>query len=223
MRTVNFRSVLDSLCHKVGLAPAEAQQNLLDALANFLSLSIGRAWEMDAWWPWVLEATKTYDPAYAPDPYIAIEADMGNIIAVLDDTGNEYEFLLRGGYIIVASPSPAVPTLVWTQQAPEFTATTYATGTTYAAGSLVLAPDGDCYRATASTSQQPPGGDWTKQEFPHILRHFAIQDAYAESLETDGQTERAALARQLAKQYLDDELDKIFMQQSQKRRFKTIR
>jgi hypothetical protein len=122
---------------------------------------------------------------------------------------------------------PHAPDRVWIQfrlRNPEFTATPWSAGKHYAPGELLyFATDGDCYRAKVHTvageSPDTTPTKWDKQPLPSILVPFVELAAYADALEEEGQTDKAAIVNSKATNRLTSTEDRINVQQRQTAHF----
>jgi hypothetical protein len=168
---------------------------------------------------------------HGPAPWLSLDdgdyCPVGNVVAVYDGQNREYNFTLQGSRVFVGPPAPGLPVLCYTRPVPKFTAEPYENAVNYLAGQLVyVAEVGECYKARVDTvGEYPPTFDssWAKVCFPYLLAEYVKQEAYGKSLETDGQSQRAMVAQARAEKLLEEELDRIFFQQQQTRRFRVIR
>lgn len=162
-----------------------------------------------------------------PDTWLLIGEEgycpMGKVVAIYDSRGVDYAFTLQGDRIFLQPPAPALPVVCYTRPTPKFSVEPWATGTAYRSGSLVYyEAAGETYRAIADSQDEIPPETperWVLVCFPAVLAEYVKQEAYARMLETDGQTERSAVAQARAERLLEEELDRVFLQQAQRRRF----
>lgn len=163
-----------------------------------------------------------------PDAWISLTeptfTEIGKLAGIYNSIGVEVDFLLRDGRAWLQGAEPDPVKVVFAKLRPVFSSVEWDTGVTYAAGAVRLRGE-DAYKALVGNTAVDPATDaatWEKQEFPDVLADYAAQDAYATMLEIDMQTERSVVARAQAKSLLEDELDKVFFQQQQTRRFRVV-
>lgn len=102
---------------------------------------------------------------------------------------------------------------------PEFTSTPWDSAATYEVDDLVYYPTtGECYIAILAGSNKNPEIQttyWRKVDFPYVLAEFAKLYAVADSLNEEGQTDKAKAMRADAYDKLMDEFDNLEMRQDQ--------
>jgi hypothetical protein len=64
MRTVTYQSVRDGISVRMGLEPERLLENTAVAIAEYVTSRVREAWEMDAWWPWVVGEFRPLRPDY---------------------------------------------------------------------------------------------------------------------------------------------------------------
>lgn len=101
----------------------------------------------------------------------------------------------------------------------EMSATTWSGATAYAKGDRVyLASTGQTYLALAGSTNQLPStatSFWSVEPMPYILAPYVTHAAYADALREDGQHDKARAERGEAESLLEDEMDKLNLQQRQ--------
>jgi hypothetical protein len=154
------------------------------------------------------------------------EREIGRLVGVFSADGRQqFDFALLNNraYLLGGATDPV--TLQFSQVRPVFSRKPWDVAVAYAAGVVVLRGE-ESYRALAASTGVDPATNaalWAKQPMPDVLADFVTQEAYATMLEIDMQSERSLAARAQARQLLDEELDKVFLQQQQTRRFRVIR
>ncbi|XHR29900.1 MAG: hypothetical protein ACFUZC_04965 [Chthoniobacteraceae bacterium] len=122
---------------------------------------------------------------------------------------------------------PKAPNVVYIQyrlRAPEWTATPWKTTLTYAAGEVrYFATTGECYKATAATttgeSPATTPAKWELQPMLAIFAPYVVLAAFADTLDEDGQTDKALGVRNVASGRLSSAMDRINVQQRQTAHF----
>jgi hypothetical protein len=150
--------------------------------------------------------------------------EIGRLVGCFTENGIAVDYVLLGDRAFLVGNFPDPVRVQFAQVRPVFSSREWDGAAPYPAGRVVLRGD-DCFLALAASQGADPVTNpavWRKQEMPDVLADFAAQDAYATMLEIDMQTERAIVARAQAKQLLEEELDKVFLQQQQTRRFRVI-
>jgi hypothetical protein len=151
--------------------------------------------------------------------------EIGRLVGVYDGRGIPVDYMLMAEGAFVVAPVPDPVRVQYSAVRPVFSSRVWDVTANYAKRAGVLRGD-ECYLASVANVGLDPEtnlGTWVLQGMPDILADFVAQDAYATMLETDMQTERSMVARAQAKDLLEAELDKVFFQQQQTRRFRVIR
>lgn len=118
------------------------------------------------------------------------------------------------------------PNSVWVeyrQRPSQFTYALVDTAGTYAVGDLVYsAAQRDCFKAIAADApgdELTDAAQWTRVPFPLVLANASKIAAYADALREDGQLDKAMIEENRAAKILEDEMEKIVVQQSQSQGF----
>ena len=236
MQTVTFKSVLFSAAKKHGLAPEQdgLDKSVSAQLTDGINTALKLAWEYFDW-P-LLMATASMEVVTHPDnsgakylPYASVNGvpTVGTLFRVWDRDPRlangavriPFELLADGYYL-----PPATGASVWAQHrpvVPTFTDVLYQ-ARAYAASEVVYDPaSGDCWRVAfppegGAVPPPPPSGFiWARVEFPKFLAEAVKMGAVAALERGEGQGISALQLEDIMREWLDHELDQIFLQQQQ--------
>lgn len=121
----------------------------------------------------------------------------------------------------VQAPADSSTTLFveFRKRPPVFTSVEWSNTTDYVTDDLVYyATTGECYKATQAGTGKNPASQtayWEKVEFPYVLEPSTVLFAFAEALDEDGQTDKAKRQMDRSDERLQDEFDKLWMQEQQ--------
>lgn len=155
-------------------------------------------------------------------PDFPLLENWGDVLSVEDSRGFDFPFVLRGDRVYLEEGAPVFPVVTYTWPVPRFSGRPWDALATYATGDLVLAEDGFCYKAKGASTGNDPRlvpASWEVVLFPEILEEHVVQGAFSRMLEEDGQFEKAMVAKALAREFLEMEMDRVLLKQRQGRRF----
>jgi len=156
---------------------------------------------------------------------------IGDVLAVyrenpeLNPNARSIGFSVLANSVLLGTNAPDVVWIEYRLRPPEFTATLWEATKIYQPDDVrYFAVAGDCYKALALTaageSPVTTPSKWEKQPILKTLENSVMLGAYAEALEEDGQTDKAALVSSKATGRLTDAMERFNSQQGQTARFK---
>lgn len=227
MKTTSYKAVRDAVAARMGL---DAAVNLLSnqkvVLAEYITSAVRVGWEFFDWPELIRIEERTPVDGVVSLTQVG-QTEIGQVLGVftadprVDDMQLEMAYVLDVGGLRI--PDWDGSSTVWVKfktVPPEFTATEYAAGTTYAVGDLVFYGK-ECYRVLSSTTGNAPTNAtyWAVQELPYFLAEFVKVQAYAETLAEDGQVDKANYNFSRAEGLLIVAMDNAWLRQGQVRRF----
>lgn len=206
MRTVTFKSVLDSVLAMMGQDAStieDIDQQPYKEIAVHITRRVREGWEL-AWWPeWTLTELRTIENGGT----IGLQQDSQTRIGTVRNLyvndprtspcPQSVPYLIGPSGISPIAPYAAASQLyvVFRKRASRFATTYYdAAETTLQDGNIrywATATDtqlyGNCYQARLISGAY----QWELQELPFVLEQWVILAAYADKLNQDGQRDRA--------------------------------
>lgn len=229
VRTVSFRDVLHGVARRKGLDPnVNLQDNEAATLTEYIRAAYEFIWR---WYPWPESVTiervtfanqelaRSGTTAYAIDQVFGISVN--HPITNVNPTPVGYKVAGAKVYVTDSSYASSSLYVAYRRPVPTFTATDYSASATYAVDDVIFFTDGDCYRCIDATSagESPTthAAKWEKQEIIDYLKNAVIHGAMVEALGEEGQHSTSLIEDGKLQGYLEQELDRIELDQGMTR------
>lgn len=223
MRTASFKTIRDSVLRRMGL---DAAQPVLGsqaaAIADYIEAGLSEVWGLYDWPDTTLTEART--PAVATITYrVAGENTIGQILRITDFVPSStrlvqtFSFADNDDSATITDSRYTADTEVqvkFRRPEPRLTSTAFAAGTAYSPGNVVYYDTtGDCYLCIAATTGNLPTSTthWERQSIPAIFAPYLRAAAFANTLEEDGQYDKAAFQLQKAEAEIVKTHDDIFL------------
>jgi len=210
MRTVNFRDeVMYVVARKMGIDPTmDFPPDLAESYVDFINLAVKKLYPLYDWPEWTFIEQRT-PAAHYIDWAQAGQSAIGRVLKVYcrdpqtTDGIVDIPFSLSSAGIFCGFEHGTNVWLKYIKPAPQYSATVWASGTTYPLNGLTYEPTGgNSYISiqAANTNHAPATNPtwWTLVDFPEQIVVQAIRLAYAEALREDGQNEKADAEEKMA-------------------------
>ena len=227
MKTVSYKSLRDGVIRRMGLdaslTPLDSQSA---AIAEYLQSALEAGWDFYPWPDITLteQRTPTGTPATTISATQPGETVIGEFLQILSENPDDdtvipmsYDFHATGTEAVIDTAKYSAGEPVWVRfriPIPQFSSTEYSASTAYAPGDVVYHPaSGDCYLCTAASTGNAPtnASFWRRQQVPDYLGEYAKLYALAETLQEDGQYDKAAYQFTRSRGILEDRQDDFWM------------
>lgn len=172
--------------------------------------------------------TDWWEPVTTLDKYISQEQTgqtiIGNVLHMWDSDPRIYSnaatlnfWKTASRYQVAANYSGTSVFIYFRKVPPCLTSVEYSAVTTYAAGDVAYS-SGNVYKSLVGSNIGNAVTDtdyWEVVEFPKIFKHPVIIGAYADALEEDEQTAKAAVYDSKYNEFLSEEMERLSEQEGQ--------